>query len=394
LNGDYDAIVVGGGIAGLLTALRLALTGAEVILLERDKLGSGATVGNHGTIHSGALYARDHPRLTSRCQEAMLAYRRSFPGAAVPVGRSWYFASDERLVEFERCWRAQGIAHDVVDRDTAGDVLLTGARPSSRCAAVADYVVSSRQVLVSLAQRCLDAGVTFATSVPVLQVCAESGRRPAVRIGLRESLSAEHVVLCCGLGIGPLVQGMDASLARRLRSRLAFMAVLPNLRLDRALFCLEPGGPTVVPTTGGLVLASLFGGRQPGIESMGKRAVPLALAGDVLNGLRRWVRPDVVDAASPWGYGCSKTEVHGPNYAVVDHGSRDGRHGLWSLVPGKMTFALHATRELVTLMRGASPELALPPVDDRVSGEAERLVATEPWQAAPPVRAEAAEVTG
>jgi len=262
------------------------------------------------------------------------------------------------------------------------------------CAAVSDYVVSSRQVLVSLAQRCLDAGVTVATSVPVLQVRAERGRRPAVRIGLRETLSAEHVVLCCGLGIGPLVQDLDAPLAGRLRSRLAFMAVLPNLRLDRALFCLEPGGPTVVPTTESLVLASLFDAWQPGIAGEGKRAVPLALAGEVLRELRRWVRPDVVDVSSPWGYGCSKTEVCGPSYAVVDHGARDGRRGLWSLVPGKMTFALHATRELVSRMHGVSPELALPPAGDRLSREAAALVAAEPWQAAVSWQSEAVEVTG
>lgn len=390
---DFDAIVVGGGIAGLMSAQRLVLLGLRVALFERELLGSGSTVGNHGIVHSGAMYATEHPVLSRQCQEAVRAYRSSFPRAEIAVGPSWYFGTAERLDAFERCWCEHGIAHHAVDRSDVDELLLPAAGRSRRCFAVADCVVSSRSVLLGLTQRCLDAGVTIATATPVLGLAAGAGRVPAVRIGPRETLSAEHVVLCCGLGTAALVRGLGSSLHGRLRSRVAAMAVLPNRRLDRALFSLDLGGPTAVPTTAGLVLASRYGEGQPRVDPAdrpGWSADGLPLIADVVRQVDRCVRPGVVETASAWGYTCTKTEVEtmpgeawggGPNYAVVDHGARDGLDGLWSLIPGKMTVALHATRELMMRMRCTPAELALPRLEDDVSDRAERLVALQPWRA-------------
>jgi D-amino-acid dehydrogenase len=46
-------IVVGGGVIGVCTAYYLAKAGAEVVLLERDELGAGASSGNAGAIAPG-----------------------------------------------------------------------------------------------------------------------------------------------------------------------------------------------------------------------------------------------------------------------------------------------------------------------------------------------------
>ena len=48
----YDTIIIGAGIAGLFTALRLSKNGQKVLVVEKDKIGNGATIANHGTIHS------------------------------------------------------------------------------------------------------------------------------------------------------------------------------------------------------------------------------------------------------------------------------------------------------------------------------------------------------
>ncbi len=40
---DGDVVVIGGGVAGLSTAMRLAARGASVTLLERERLGNGST---------------------------------------------------------------------------------------------------------------------------------------------------------------------------------------------------------------------------------------------------------------------------------------------------------------------------------------------------------------
>ena len=38
-----DVIVIGGGVAGLSTAMQLARRGASVIVVERDRLGNGSS---------------------------------------------------------------------------------------------------------------------------------------------------------------------------------------------------------------------------------------------------------------------------------------------------------------------------------------------------------------
>src|SRR5579871_5523569 len=72
---DYDYVIVGGGISGLMTALRLASGGARVGLFEQGALGSEASTSNHGMIHSGALYAELHPDVAALCLEANTLFR-------------------------------------------------------------------------------------------------------------------------------------------------------------------------------------------------------------------------------------------------------------------------------------------------------------------------------
>ena len=52
-----DAVIFGGGVAGLWTLDRLARQGCSVVLLEARALGHGQTVGSQGIIHGGLKYA-------------------------------------------------------------------------------------------------------------------------------------------------------------------------------------------------------------------------------------------------------------------------------------------------------------------------------------------------
>ncbi len=55
-----DVVVVGGGYTGLSAALHLAQTGLDVVLLEADQIGSGASGRNGGQIHSGQRRDQDY----------------------------------------------------------------------------------------------------------------------------------------------------------------------------------------------------------------------------------------------------------------------------------------------------------------------------------------------
>jgi len=52
----FDAVIFGGGIAGLWTLARLSGEGYRVLLLERSELGSGQTIASQGIIHGGIKY--------------------------------------------------------------------------------------------------------------------------------------------------------------------------------------------------------------------------------------------------------------------------------------------------------------------------------------------------
>ncbi|UCB53867.1 MAG: FAD-dependent oxidoreductase [Thiotrichales bacterium] len=54
---DVDAVIVGGGIAGLWTLARLRDQGFNAVLLEDDALGAGQTRYSQGIIHGGTKYA-------------------------------------------------------------------------------------------------------------------------------------------------------------------------------------------------------------------------------------------------------------------------------------------------------------------------------------------------
>lgn len=52
-----DIVIIGAGIAGLWTFNRLKRIGYDVLLLERNAIGSGQTIASQGIIHSGLKYA-------------------------------------------------------------------------------------------------------------------------------------------------------------------------------------------------------------------------------------------------------------------------------------------------------------------------------------------------
>ncbi len=56
---DYrlDAVIIGGGIAGLFTLAKLINAGYHAVLLEKEALGSGQTIRSQGIIHGGSKYA-------------------------------------------------------------------------------------------------------------------------------------------------------------------------------------------------------------------------------------------------------------------------------------------------------------------------------------------------
>src|SRR5262249_8505839 len=133
---DYDYAIVGGGISGLMTALRLANCGFRIGLFDKGELGSEASTGNHGMIHSGGLYSEWHPDVSLLCSQANKLFRQTFPNSVVPLEPTWYFATSARLDLFKQLWSLQGIPFTEVDTNTWANVFRPAHLRKLSCAAL------------------------------------------------------------------------------------------------------------------------------------------------------------------------------------------------------------------------------------------------------------------
>ncbi|WP_067837333.1 NAD(P)/FAD-dependent oxidoreductase [Nocardia lijiangensis] len=381
-------VVAGGGIAGLMTATRLAAAGWRVVLLERGLLGSGATTSNHGMIHSGALYARWHPEIVTACKQAQLAYQSSFPECLVATESCWYVAHSQTLYTYRTLWRRHDIVHRNVDTREIRELVRDEGRDVQACA-VGELVIDTHALLAELARRCLALGVEIAVASGAQRIVVENGVVQAVDTA-QGSICTSNVVVCAGIGAKQLLEESGSVIGGQLRSRLEMMMAYPG-QLRRPIVGLEFGWPALAPAAAaGTVLASRYGGVQRWVDRPGRWPVPAAEAAALDGELADWLVPGSIDHGGGVAWVCSKTEHTGaqrdqwgtaPNYAVVDHSAQEGITGLWTLLPGKMTLSLHASRDVTARMTGITPPLALPAQRRPPSDGVAELVAASPWAA-------------
>lgn len=389
MTGKYDCAVVGGGVAGLMTAARLSEQGRTVALVERDLLGSGATTGNHGMIHSGALYARWHPEVVPACLEAQTAYRCSFAKCIADTETCWYVGKPATLYEYEKLWRRYDMDHREVDPRQVRELVDVPNATAVQATAVRELIIDTHALITDLAARCAANGVELAVGASASRVVTENDSVRGVETA-RGFIAASNVVLCSGIGTRDLLERSQSVVAEELKSRLEMMMAFPG-ELPCAVIGLEFGWPALAPAlASGSVLASRYGAPQRWVRGRARWPVPAAEAAELSRELAEWLWPGLLDCSAGVAWVCSKTEhCRGssdqwgtePNYAVIDHGDRDSIAGWWTVLPGKMTLALHASRDVVTAVTGTKQPLALPVRHAGNIGDVAELVTVTPWTA-------------
>lgn len=384
---DYDVIVVGAGIAGLMTAARLAMAGRKVALFERGLIGARSTAGNHGTIHSGARHARDHAEIVPSCVEAGALFAAAFPGALVARG-AYYFGRAACLEQHAASWERLGCRFRWASHDEAPPLFRRDRVRDLRLAYVDDLAVSSRRIVTELL--CLDwhLGVEVHPRVAVNDILVERGEAVGVALAGGGEVTADEVVLCAGLGLRELAERRSLTMLDRLRPRFDLVAAFQVSGLEHSIVSLEHGGPVIAPAAGGALLASIHGGTQPLAHPRG--AVPVVKMFDLVERMRFYFRDGLIGYHTGQATMCGRMElVRGgpdawgiePRSAIVDHGREDGIAHLWTLVPGKLSLGFHASRDLASRLVGVPLGLPLPraPLDRMI--EADAIVAPSPFGA-------------
>lgn len=93
MSEEYDAVVVGAGIAGLATAEIAARSGLKVVLLEKNHaVCAEASGGHHGWFHFGSLYSifpnNQFMRTLVGGIDDLLEYYSCFPRMNIRVGET------------------------------------------------------------------------------------------------------------------------------------------------------------------------------------------------------------------------------------------------------------------------------------------------------------------
>jgi D-amino-acid dehydrogenase len=108
-----SVMVLGAGMVGVSVALHLRRRGCDVVLVDRQGPGEGASFGNAGLIQREAVYPHTFPRSISELLR--IARNRSvdasyhlpdLPGFAGPLLRYWWYSEPKRYAQVVRAWSA------------------------------------------------------------------------------------------------------------------------------------------------------------------------------------------------------------------------------------------------------------------------------------------------
>ena len=130
-----DCIVIGAGVVGLAVARAVALTGREVVVLEKaDTIGSETSSRHSEVIHAGIYYAQDSlkARFCVAGKKAMYAFCDDHGVAYNRCGKMIVATDEAQLPELERL-KANAAANGVEDLEWMTPAQVTGMEPAVFC---------------------------------------------------------------------------------------------------------------------------------------------------------------------------------------------------------------------------------------------------------------------
>jgi len=201
-------VIVGGGIAGLSAAVRLAQAGLPVTLLEASQLGGAASTRNQGWLHSGAVYAVEAPDYARLCQASFHQTLTFCPECVEPQteAMAFLFSRPETLVgSWKHAWEAAGIGYRELPLDRVfGSLPALDRRRIQHAFELPDRAIRLDILLEHLAASARNAGAEIRAATPVKSLRRVDDRIAGVVTGTGEEIAAQFVVLAGGASGFPL----------------------------------------------------------------------------------------------------------------------------------------------------------------------------------------------
>lgn len=376
-----DAIVVGGGIYGLMIALEAGRAGYRVLLLERDAIGGATSANWFRILHGGLRYLQslDFPRVRES-----IAERRWFLEFApdlvrpMPFLMPLYGDGSRRPAMFRAAFMAdavlgmrrnaglgpaQRLPRGRVLDAAATRALCSGLRSEGLQGGALWYDAitdDSSQLMARIRGQAEASGASVLEGVEAHDLLTEQGRTIGVRAARRgqaaELFRAPVVINAAGPWSGGLAERFGRALPDLFRPSLAFNLLLdiePPAELGLAVSSPGKTQPTLfVYPQGRQSFVGTWHARWPGeVESPVVPEAEIAAFLEALNaalpslGARR---RDVVDIFPGLLPAQSRGGVEPAHHEVVhDHGAAGGPAGLFSVSGVKFTTARRVAEKLV-----------------------------------------------
>jgi glycine/D-amino acid oxidase-like deaminating enzyme len=243
-----DAVVVGGGIAGLSVARFLAERGDRVVLVERSGIGAGAS-GRNG----GFVFRQPSDWINAHLEESVAIYAALQDEGPLPLNLEprpqLILAVEPEELDTARAYSEAVGGHQLDLReddwfadDLAGGFVVEGS-----------YVVDAMSATAATAEAARSAGAILHTNCEAKRILTRGGRVEAVATDLGV-LPADRVVIACGPRTRFLLRtaGMDLPISSSRGWLLETAAIErpPRYSIEQAVWPLqdEMGALTADPT--------------------------------------------------------------------------------------------------------------------------------------------------
>jgi L-2-hydroxyglutarate oxidase len=202
---SYDLCIVGGGILGLATALKVleAHPSTRLLVLEKESdIARHQTGHNSGVIHSG-LYYKPGSLKAQKCVAGRKALLTFCDRHAVPYeicGKVVVATAEDELPRLEELYR-RGVANGLQDIEIIGPERLKELEPHARgikgLYVPETGIIDYRKVAAAYAKIVRSAGGEIRTSSKVVGIAERDGE--TVLQSTAGEHHARHLINCCGL---------------------------------------------------------------------------------------------------------------------------------------------------------------------------------------------------
>ncbi|WP_020398748.1 NAD(P)/FAD-dependent oxidoreductase [Kordiimonas gwangyangensis] len=254
---QVECVVIGAGVVGLATARALALTGHEVLLLEKEAdFGTGISSRNSEVIHAGIYYPAGSLKadLCVRGRDMLYAYCREHHVPHQRIGKLIVCGQDQDAAQLDLILekaRANNV-HDL-ERLSPDDVVALEPALGARAALLSPStgIVDSHALMFSLLADFENAGGTFVKHAEV-QRGEATGGGTLLHISSGDEadtieLHSQWVINATGLGAQALASRFDAmpgaAIPKAYYAQGNYFAYSGKVPFGRLIYPLpEPGG--------------------------------------------------------------------------------------------------------------------------------------------------------